>query len=169
MDHTTVGGKDRTKGLTGRESWLHEKSQEIYQQRLKLGVAREQARKDLPLSTYTEAYWKCDLHNIFHFLRLRMDSHAQYEIRVYANAMFELIKPICPIACEAFEDYRLNGDVFSKEEMSVLRHPSVVAAVVAAVKENSLLSDFSSRELREFKQKLGITQKLKSKKKQIVD
>lgn len=95
------------------QSWL-------YRLRLTLGIAKEQARKDLPLSTYTEAYWKCDLHNIFNFLRLRMDSHAQLEIRQYANAMFEIVKGICPVACEAFEDYVLNAKKFSAMEMEVI-------------------------------------------------
>jgi len=92
-----------------------------YDERLKFGVAREQARKDLPLSTYTEAFWKIDLHNLFHFLRLRMDSHAQLEIRTFANAIYELIKPIVPAACEAFEDYRLNAMSFSGPEIEILR------------------------------------------------
>jgi len=64
---------------------------------------------DLPLSTYTEAYWKVDLHNLLHFLRLRMDEHAQLEIRTFAKAMADLIKPIVPIAWEAFKDYRLDA------------------------------------------------------------
>jgi len=96
-------------------------AKELYKQRLLFGVAREQARKDLPLSTYTEAYWKCDLHNIFNFLRLRMDNHAQLEIRLYAQAMYEIVKQVCPIACEAFEDYVLNARKFSKMEMELLR------------------------------------------------
>jgi len=67
--------------LTEREAQLQQLAREIYQERLQLGVAREQARKDLPLSTYTEAYWKIDLNNLLNFLALRMDSHAQFEIR----------------------------------------------------------------------------------------
>lgn len=81
-----------------------------YNVRLELGVAREVARKDLPLSTYTEAYWKCDLHNILHFLSLRMDSHAQKEIRDYANVIGEqIIAPLFPQVWAAFCDYRLDG------------------------------------------------------------
>jgi thymidylate synthase (FAD) len=106
--------------LTNNENEFHAASDWNYQLRLALGVAREQARKDLPLSTYTEAYWGCSLHNIFNFLRLRMDSHAQLEIRLYANAMFEIIKQICPIACEAFEDYILHAKKFSRMEMELL-------------------------------------------------
>src|SRR5208282_4055302 len=73
-----------------------------FEQLLKKGVAREMARIALPLSVYTEWYWKCDLHNTFHFLSLRMDEHAQQEIRDYAWAMFGLIRRIVPIAAEAF-------------------------------------------------------------------
>ncbi len=95
--------------LTEGEKEFQKYSREIYEARIDAGVAREQARKDLPLSTYTEAYWKIDLHNLFHFLGLRMDAHAQREIRDYANAIAEITKRVVPIAYEAFEDYRLNG------------------------------------------------------------
>jgi thymidylate synthase (FAD) len=94
---------------------------ELYQERLKYGVAREQARKDLPLSTYTEAYWKIDLHNLLHFLALRMDSHAQLEIRQYANAIGEIVKELLPLTWEAFEDYRLNSISLSSVEVDVIR------------------------------------------------
>jgi thymidylate synthase (FAD) len=85
------------------------------------GVARELARAVLPVSVYTEWYWKCDLHNIFHFLSLRMDPHAQIEIQDYAKAMYELIKPIVPVACEAFEDYRLNAMHLTGLEIDAIR------------------------------------------------
>lgn len=91
--------------LSCKEHDLLKTAREIYEDRLKQGVAREQARKDLPLSTYTEAYWKCDLRNIFNFLSLRMDNHAQKEIREYANAMYEIVKLVCPAAISAFDDY----------------------------------------------------------------
>ena len=106
--------------LREKEHKFHQAATDLYQERLALGIAREQARKDLPLSTYTEAYWGCNLHNIFNFLRLRMDSHAQLEIRSYANAMYEIIKQVCPIACEAFEDYVLHAKKFSRMEMEIL-------------------------------------------------
>jgi thymidylate synthase (FAD) len=76
-----------------------------YQELLDKGVSRELARISLPVNLYTEWYWKIDLHNLLHFLALRCDSHAQYEIRVFADAMLELIKPIVPISIEAWEDY----------------------------------------------------------------
>ena len=109
------------KVLSKHEEDLIWYARQVYEQRLLFGVAREQARKDLPLSTYTEAYWKCDLHNIFNFLRLRLDSHAQLEIRLYAQAMYEIVKQVCPIACEAFEDYVLNSVKFSAMEMELIR------------------------------------------------
>lgn len=81
------------------------KSYQAYEQGLNDGVAREQSRMILPVNLYTEWYWKIDLHNLFHFLGLRCDAHAQMEIRVFADAMLALIKPIVPWAVEAWEDY----------------------------------------------------------------
>ncbi len=92
-----------------------------YEQMLEKGVSRELARIGLPVSAYTQWYWKCDLHNIFHFLSLRMDPHAQQEIRDFANAMYALIKTIVPVACEAFEDYRLGGMHLTSLEIEALR------------------------------------------------
>jgi thymidylate synthase (FAD) len=103
--------------LTSREHKFQTYARELYQERLKFGVAREQARKDLPLSTYTEAYWKIDGNNLFHFLGLRMDSHAQLEIRTYANAIAKLVQGIVPFAWEAFEDYQLNAMTLSQPEI----------------------------------------------------
>ncbi len=106
------GYLEKAKGedLSEKEKQLHELSKELYKERIEGGVAREQARKDLPLSTYTEAYWKIDLHNLFHFLSLRMEAHAQHEIRSYANIIGEEIaSKVVPIAYEAFKEYRLNG------------------------------------------------------------
>ena len=112
-----VGGE-----LTKEEAELHRLIRETYERRLKKGVAREQARKDLPLSTYTEAYWKIDLHNLFHFLRLRMDDHAQLEIRSYANIIGnEIVSRWCPIAWEAFVDYRLKSLSLSRIEAEVIK------------------------------------------------
>ena len=94
-----------------QEQFIDEANEDfsLYGSRLEKGMRKELARINLPLSTYSEMYAKVDLHNLFHFLRLRLDSHAQYEIRVYAEAIAELIKPIVPIAYKAFEDYRLNS------------------------------------------------------------
>lgn len=119
--------------LSEREAELQNFAREIYQERLSLGVAREQARKDLPLSTYTEAYWKIDLQNLLHFLALRMESHAQFEIRSYANVIGnEIVNRWCPVAWEAFQDYRMNALSFSKQEIEVL------ARIYAGDNENAL-------------------------------
>lgn len=115
---------ERSEGerLSAREEELQKLSRDIYEERIAQGVAREQARKDLPLSTYTEAYWKIDLHNLFHFLALRMDAHAQHEIRSYAMVIGnEIVAKWCPIAWEAFVDYRLEATSFSRLEMEVVR------------------------------------------------
>lgn len=92
-----------------------------YEQFLDKGVARELARIALPVNVYTQWYWKCDLHNLLHFLSLRMDAHAQQEIRDYAVAMFALIQPIVPIAAEAFIDYQLQAVHLSRLEVEALR------------------------------------------------
>lgn len=92
-----------------------------YQEMLENNIARELARINLPLSLYTQWYWKIDLHNLFHFLKLRMDKHAQYEIRVYAETMAQIVKTVVPMAYEAFEDYVLNSVTFSKQELLLLK------------------------------------------------
>lgn len=94
---------------------------EIYNGLLERGISRELARVHLPQSAMTEFYWKIDLHNLFHFLRLRMHDHAQKEIRVLAHQIFEIIKNLVPIACEAFEDYRLNTITFSGPEIKAFQ------------------------------------------------
>ncbi|MCX7797400.1 MAG: FAD-dependent thymidylate synthase [Melioribacter sp.] len=107
--------------LSKREEELQNFAREVYQERLELGVAREQARKDLPLSTYTEAYWKIDLHNLLHFLALRMDTHAQYEIRSYAKVIgYEIVARWCPLAWEAFLDYQMNSITLSANEIKII-------------------------------------------------
>jgi len=107
--------------LSRSEQKLQLSARSVYLNRLKAGVAREQARKDLPLSTYTEAYWKINLHNLFHFLSLRMDSHAQLEIRSYANVIGKkIVKAWCPVAWEAFEEYRLGSVSLSRLENDLM-------------------------------------------------
>jgi len=93
-----------------------------YEQMLEQNVSREMARIGLPLSLYTEWYWKIDLHNLLHFLTLRMDEHAQREIRDYARAMFALIRPIVPLSAEAFVDYRLESVSLSRLEIEAMHH-----------------------------------------------
>lgn len=85
------------------------------------GLARELARMNLPANVYTQWYWKVDLHNLFHFLRLRADAHAQYEIRVYAEAMCQIVRDWVPLAYGAFEDYRLGGATLSGKAIEVLK------------------------------------------------
>ncbi len=91
-----------------------------YQELLDKDVARELARINLPLSLYTEMYWQIDLHNLFHFLRLRLDAHAQAEIRVYAEVMAELARTVAPLAYEAFEEHLLYAKTFSRSELELL-------------------------------------------------
>jgi thymidylate synthase (FAD) len=106
---------------TQREQELHAFSRSIYNERIEAGIAREQARKDLPLSTYTEAYWKIDLHNLLHFLALRMDAHAQLEIRKYATAIGEeIVSRWCPLVWQAFKDYDFGGLELSKQEVDII-------------------------------------------------
>ncbi len=96
---------------------------ELYQEYSKFveaGLARELARINLPLSLYTEWYWKIDLHNLFHFLHLRLDLHAQQEIREYAEVMAKMVRTVAPVAYEAFEDYTLKAISFSGPEVKVL-------------------------------------------------
>jgi thymidylate synthase (FAD) len=117
------GALDTTKGalFTQHEQELHSLSRSVYNERIEAGIAREQARKDLPLSTYTEAYWKIDLHNLLHFLALRMDAHAQLEIRQYATIIGEeIVSRWCPLVWKAFKDYDFGGLRLSKQEVSII-------------------------------------------------
>ncbi len=98
------------------------KAFEAYEGLIGENIARELARINLPLSTYTEWYWQIDLHNLFHFLRLRCDSHAQKEIRVYAEAMLEVCRRVAPLATASFERHLQGGVNFSSEEMGALRN-----------------------------------------------
>jgi thymidylate synthase (FAD) len=107
--------------LSDEEGRLQRSARGIYEARLAAGVAREQARKDLPLSTYTEAYWKIDLQNLLHFLELRMDAHAQEEIRAYAHVIGErIVANWVPLTWEAFLDYRRGGTRLSRIESALL-------------------------------------------------
>jgi thymidylate synthase (FAD) len=146
------GGGKPTPGqyLSWLEKQVNEGSQNQYQMRLLLGIAKEQARKDLPLSTYTRAYWKCDLRNIFNFLQLRMDSHAQLEIRSFANCMAEIVKQLCPVAYEAFEDYVLHAKKFSRMETQAIKY----ALIYEDLERPASMTD---REWKEFLEKLACT------------
>jgi thymidylate synthase (FAD) len=114
-----------------------------------ISLARELARMNLTLNTYTQWYWKTDLHNLFHFLRLRADAHAQYEIRVYAEAMLEMAKAWVPLSYKAFCDYRLGAVTFSAKMMEILRRMLAGEAVEQAG------SGLSKREWTEFMAAIG--------------
>jgi thymidylate synthase (FAD) len=108
--------------LSADEARLQQDARAVYERRLAAGVAREQARKDLPLSTYTEAYWKINLHNLLHFLQLRLDDHAQQEIRSYAVVIGEQITARwVPLVWEAFDEYRSKAKRFSDLEIKIAR------------------------------------------------
>ena len=113
------------------------------------GLARELARMNLPANVYTQWYWKVDLHNLFHFLRLRADAHAQYEIRVYADLMCKLVADWVPIAFGAFEDYRMGGVSLSAKGIEVLRRRLAGEAVTQET------SGMSKGEWREFEGVFG--------------
>ena len=99
---------------------ISERSFAIYAELNEAGIARELARSVLPVNLYTEWYWKNDLHNLLHFIGLRSDSHAQYEIRVFSDAMAESVKAVAPFAWEAYQDYVVQGMRFSRVEQSLL-------------------------------------------------
>lgn len=118
--------------LTAQETELQNQMRTVYRKRIDAGVAREQARKDLPLATYTEAYWKIDLHNLLHFLALRMDSHAQLEIREYATAIGEqIVAPLFPVVWEAFQDYRMQSMFLTRLDTEVIQRLTSNAAAAA--------------------------------------
>ncbi len=118
--------------FTQAETELQSLSRRVYEERLAAGIAREQARKDLPLSTYTEAYWKIDLHNLLHFLALRMDAHAQLEIRQYATTIGEkIVQPLFPLVWEAFVDYRLEAMRLTRLDREVIRRLAAAGSVPA--------------------------------------
>jgi thymidylate synthase (FAD) len=113
------------------------------------GLARELARMNLTLGTYTQWYWKTDLHNLLHFLSLRADAHAQYEIRAYAEAMLETVRAWVPACFDAFRDYRLGAATLSAQMLAVVRRMLAGEAVAQAG------SGLSKREWRELMEMLG--------------
>lgn len=124
-----------------------------YGELLREGVARELARINLPLSLYTEWYWQIDLHNLFHFLKLRLDSHAQFEIREYAKVLGQCARAVAPLAYEAFEEHELYGASFSRSELKLLRK----LLDLAGINNRSKLgkhTKLNQRRITEFKSKL---------------
>jgi thymidylate synthase (FAD) len=122
-----------------------------YESFLEENIARELARVVLPLSVYTQFYWQMNLHNLLHFLRLRMDPHAQKEIRDFANQVAVCTQAVAPAAWEAFEEYKLHGKSFSKSELAILRRLISGEPMPADAFEGS------KSLLREFEQKLGMS------------
>jgi len=131
-----------------------EVAQDEYRGRLDSKVSRELARTCLPQSQYTLVVWQMDVHNLCHFLRLRMDSHAQKEIRDYADAMYELVKPKFPLCFEAFEDYRLYAKNFSKNEMKALTKLMCLDDLSNRAREEGGKCGLVGRELEEFVSKI---------------
>ncbi len=113
--------KDAEQTYSNYETLLNESSEGNIIDESKSGIARELARMNLTLNTYTQWYWKIDLNNLLHFLALRADDHAQYEIRVYADAMLDVVKKWVPLTYEAFEDYRIGGTELSAKEVNLIR------------------------------------------------
>lgn len=122
-------------------------------------LARETARSILPVGGYTECYWKANLKNFLHMARLRMDSHAQWEIQEFARAMYELVKPLFPIACKAFEDYQVNSIKLSAQEVQLMRrliNSEAWLDLTEDFRSDGGIAkhfDLSERELNEFKKK----------------
>ncbi|MEM9582426.1 MAG: FAD-dependent thymidylate synthase [Pseudomonadota bacterium] len=127
---------DSTRCYDNYESMISDEGQD--------GLARELARMNLPANIYTQWYWKVDLHNLFHFLRLRADKHAQYEIRVYADAICNVVADWVPAAYGAFEDYRLGGAQLSARALDCVRR------MLAGEEVTQETSGMSKGEWREF-------------------
>ena len=145
--------------LTQQEAELHAECRRVYLERIERGVAREQARKDLPLATYTEAYWKCNLQNLFHFLDLRMDPAAQSEIRDYACTIGnEIVAKWVPFAWKAFNDYCVEASHLSRHEIKLLgliARGDVTAAREYAIANALVKNGKPGREIRELETKLA--------------
>ncbi len=135
--------------FSAQESELQELTRKVYNERIAAGIAREQARKDLTLSTYTEAYWKIDLHNLLHFLALRMEAHAQYEIRTYAAAIGnEIVSKWCPIVWKAFQDYLFGRYRTFQSRKSQSSHACKQAITSARVQSQKNTDLFLPRDRR---------------------
>ncbi|SLN48088.1 FAD-dependent thymidylate synthase [Roseisalinus antarcticus] len=153
---SVVNNQGRGEALSGEEAarvldWLKADAGRAYDhyeamisQEGQQGLARELARMNLPANIYTQWYWKVDLHNLFHFLRLRADAHAQYEIRVYAEAICEMVRDWVPAAYGAFEDYRLGGAVLSAKGLACVKR------MIAGEEVTQETSGMSKGEWREF-------------------
>jgi thymidylate synthase (FAD) len=174
-EHFALQSQDNRQGrdqVAAREVWeaavarwdrLRADASGTYEWLLEQDVARELARIDLPLSTYTQWYWKIDLHNLLHFLSLRADPHAQWEIQVYARIMAGMVKRVAPLSFGAWLDYDLGGRPFSRGEREALarlleaRDDGIGVREGAGQLDATALADtgLSPREVREFVEKLS--------------
>ena len=151
--------------LSRREAEFQGIAREVYKERLDAGVSREQARKDLPLSTYTEAYWKIDLWNLMHFLGLRMDLHAQAEIREYADTIGKkIVARWVPTAWEAFQDYHFQSVRLSRLETAIMSR--LLAGDLHGARQNAaslgwLETDAGSKQLRRNRERDEFLEKLR--------
>ncbi len=127
---------------------------EDYEQFEQMDIARELARIHLPVSLYTEWYWKIDLHNLLHFLKLRLDPTAQFEIQVYAQAIAEILKTAVPLSWEAFEDYVLQAKSFSRLEFEMIRESLARQSPAPNWESLGQARGLSKREIREFIEKI---------------
>lgn len=130
-----------------------------YQKLEQMDIARELARINLPVSLYTEWYWKINLHNLFHFLKLRLDPTAQYEIRVYAEAIAEIVRIAVPIAWEAFEDYMLFAANFSRMELEILKEALSQLSKASDWEAIAKSKGLSAREVTELLEKVALKNK----------
>ncbi len=158
---STINNQGRGEALTGEEAArvldylkgdaarCYDHYEEMIGQDGQQGLARELARMNLPANVYTQWYWKVDLHNLFHFLRLRADSHAQYEIRVYAEEICGLVKDWVPFAYGAFEDYRMGGATLSSKAIDCVRR------MLKGEEVTQETSGMSKGEWREFLEMVG--------------
>jgi len=137
--------------LTQRQQSAHDHAVDVYRDALRYGVAREQARAVLPLSTYTEIYWKCDLRNLLGFLRLRLAPDAQFEIRQYAVTIAEIVEQWVPTTMKAFRDYQLNPLTLSAQEVEAIRS---LLATGPQPNFDAQPNGLSKREVVEYREKL---------------
>lgn len=154
-------GDDVYRESVARWQRMRDDARESYSWMVGEDVARELARIELPLSTYTQWYWKIDLHNLLHFLTLRVDPHAQLEIRAYAEVMAGMVKRVAPLSYEAWVDYDVAGAHFSRGELAALRtlvdarDDGIAARDGARASADDLIGhDLSAREARELVDKL---------------
>ena len=141
--------------LTRRQAVVHLSNSEFYDALREFGIAREQARQNICISTYTEYYWKIDAHNLMHFLKLRLDEHAQWEIRQYAGVMAEIVMNWLPQTWAAFHDYVLHAVTLTLRDQTVLRHMLNGRVDLALEVAKSYGWGKTSRERKEFVKKLA--------------